>query len=245
MTHRRPEPVEPSEDRDGQRLRWALPPWITGGGRRRMLLITNVACLCVVSGGAAIAVLSSHGGSTAGQVAGASSSPVAASSGTAQPTAPVASSRVTSGPEASSGGGAGSAQRMPPRLKHRILGWQAGRGEVALAAVEKQMGTAMQAAGVQLYATMKLACVSLASDISTAQAAPPIPDGAKQRLYAEGLAGLSRAAADCRSAISVHSDGESVTTHVNEALLNRSRAEFAAMSKKLYQATSEILSVHR
>ena len=65
----------------------------------------------------------------------------------------------------------------------------------------------MQAAGVKLYATMRLACASLASEIETAQSGPPIPYASMQQLYARGLAGLSGAAADCRSAISVRPDG--------------------------------------
>ena len=67
-----------------------------------------------------------------------------------------------------------------------------------------------------------------------------------QRLYAGTLAGLSRAAADCRTAISVRADGdESVDVDLNKSLLNQSRAEFAAMSKKLYTATAEIQALGR
>jgi hypothetical protein len=107
------------------------------------------------------------------------------------------------------------------------------------------MGSAMQAAGVKLYSTMKLACASLASDVGTAQAGPPIPYAAMQRLYTNALAGLSSAAADCRNAISEHPSDETTAVHVDEALLNQSRLEFAAMSKKLYRATAQIQSAHR
>jgi hypothetical protein len=93
---------------------------------------------------------------------------------------------------------------------------------------------------------MRLACVSLASSVETAQAAPPIPDDAMQRLYAKALAGLSSAAADCRSAISVHPEGaEGMRIDVNKVLLNRSLAGFAAESKKLYMATAEIRTLRR
>jgi hypothetical protein len=51
---------------------------------------------------------------------------------------------------------------------------------------------------------------------------------------------LSRAAADCRTAISERAGDESVDVYLNQGLLNLSRAEFAAMSKKLYRATAEI-----
>jgi hypothetical protein len=107
------------------------------------------------------------------------------------------------------------------------------------------MGTAMQSAGLKMYAPMKQTCVQLASEVGTAQAGPPIPENAMQRLYAKALAGLSRAAADCHGAISVHVDDEDVEVHVNRPLLNRSRLEFAAASAKLYRATGEIESLHR
>ena len=107
------------------------------------------------------------------------------------------------------------------------------------------MGSAMQAAGVKLYGTMKLACASLASDVGTAQAGPPIPYAAMQRLYTKALTGLSSAAADCRNAISEHPSDETTEIHVNKALLDQSRLEFAAMSKKLYRATAQIQSAHR
>ena len=103
----------------------------------------------------------------------------------------------------------------------------------------------MQAAGVKLYASMKTTCVALAADIGTAQAGPPIPYAAMQRLYARALVRLSTAAADCRSAISVNPQDESTSIHLNEALLSQSRLEFAAVSRELYRATAQIQSVHR
>ena len=65
-----------------------------------------------------------------------------------------------------------------------------------------------------------------------------------QQLYAKALAGLSRAAADCHAAISIHVDGEDTAVHVKGPLLDRSRVEFAAASTKLYRATGEIASLH-
>ncbi|HCU92570.1 MAG TPA: hypothetical protein DHU96_07415 [Actinobacteria bacterium] len=219
---------------------------MVGGGSRRMLLITLAVCLCMAAAGVSVAVSSSPSGSQAGHIAGAGTGPTATRTGATEPTAPVASSRVTTKPGVTSDGISTSVLRWPPQLKSQILRWKAGHGGAALATVVQQMGNAMQAAGVKLYAPMRLTCVSLASDISTAQAGPPIPDDGMQRLYAKALAGLSRAAADCRTAISVHVSGnESVETHVNEALLNRSRVEFAAMSKTLYRATGEIQSLRR
>jgi hypothetical protein len=137
-----------------------------------------------------------------------------------------------------------SALRWPPRLKNQILRWRQGPAGAALASVVSQMGTAMQAAGVKQYGAMRMTCTSLASEVRTAQAGPPIPDAAMQRLYAKALAGLSSAAADCRQAISEHPEGdEDLEIHLNHALLDQARLEFAVASKKLYRATAQIQNI--
>jgi hypothetical protein len=101
----------------------------------------------------------------------------------------------------------------------------------------------MQAAGMKLYANVRIACVRLASNVRSAQTGPPIPDRGTQRLYAMALTGLSRAAANCRAAISAPAGGESATTHVKASLLKRTRAEFAAVAQKLNIATGGLRSV--
>jgi hypothetical protein len=226
-------------------------PWAAGsgsgradGGSRRVLFITFAAFLCVAAAGVAVAVFSSPGGSHAGHMAVAgSSSPAAATTQSAQPTAPVASSRATTRPDVTSNGVARSALQWPPQLKPQILHWKAGPGGKALATVEGQMGSAMQAAGLKLYNPMKTTCAELASDIGTAQAGPPIPYPAMQQLYTKALGRLSTAAADCRSAISVSPQGdENTSIHVDNALLSQSRLEFAAASKVLYRAIAQIQS---
>jgi len=186
-------------------------------------------------------------GGQAGHVAATSSTTPAGATTTqpARPASPAASSRATTGPKVKSAGAGTIALGWPQRLNHQILRWRAGPGGKALAGVEQQMGTAMQAAGIKSYAQMKTACASLASEVGTAQAAPAIPYGAMQRLYARALAGLSSAASDCQGAISEHPGDETVDIHVNQALLSQSRLEFAAMSKKLYKATGQIQSAHR
>jgi len=105
------------------------------------------------------------------------------------------------------------------------------------------MGTAMQAAGMKLYASMRIACVSLASNVRSAQAGPPIPDKGTQRLYARALTGLSHAAADCQAAISVPRGGEESRPQVKAGLLTRTRAEFAAVALKLNMTTGGLRSV--
>jgi hypothetical protein len=241
---RRPEP--PATPHDGSEQR-------AGGtddrGSRGVMLIAAAVGLCLVVAGVSVAVFSSPGGGQAGRAAGAghvvgAGNNPAATAPAAQPTSPVASSPASSRPRGTNDGLARSVLRWPPGRTHQILLWDAGLGGKTLAAVEEQMGTAMQSAGLKLYATMRLACAQLASDVSTAQAGPLIPDNAMQRLYAEALAGLSRAATTCQTAISMRGDGEDVEAHVNRSLLSRSRVEFAAASAKLYRAIGEIESLH-
>jgi hypothetical protein len=251
------EPIKPRDDTEQQPGSLSVPG-AASGSSRRTLLLTIAVFLCVVAAGVSAAVFSSPGGGQAGSIAGpeSGSSQAGHTTGTgnrptakarsAQPTAPHASSRVVTGPDVTSNGTADSALRWPPRLERQILRWLAGPGGFSLDSVETHMGNAMQTAGLKLYSPMRLACVSLASDIGTAQAGPPIPYDAMQRLYARALDGLSGAAADCRTAISVDANGdESVHIHVDKVLLNRSRAEFAAMSSKLYTATAQIQSLSR
>ena len=242
MIDGQPEPSRRPDDSEQQAGSAEVPAAAAGSSRRVMLIAATVG-LCLVVAGVAVAVFSSPGGGHVGRVAGAGNSPAVATPQAAQPTAPAAPSRGTPGPRVSSDGLAKSVLRWPPGRTRQILRWDAGPGGKTLAAVREQMGTAMQSAGLKLYAQMKLACAQLASEVSTAQAGPPIPDNAMQRLYAKALAGLSRAAANCHTAISIHEDGEDTKAHVNGPLLNRSRAEFAAASTKLYRATSEIESL--
>ena len=250
MADGRPEPSKPPNGNNEKQTRPEWFPWAAGsgsrradGGSRRVLFITLAACLCVVAAGVSVAVFSSPDGSQTGHLVGAGHSPSAAASQAAQPTAPVSSSHATTRPDVTSNGVAESALRWPLQLKHQILRWKAGPGGKALTTVNDQMGSAMQAAGLQLYAPMEMTCAELASDIGTAQTGPPIPYAAMQRLYAKALSRLSTAAADCRSAISVHHEGDEDTTiHVDKALLSQSRLEFAAGSKVLYRATAQIQS---
>jgi hypothetical protein len=226
------------------------------GGRRRWVWIASaIAGLCVLTTGIVLAVVSHPSGSVGHSIAGVALTP--------QPTAPVPSDHatpghatpghaasgrhhagggqgVTSTPKVASDGLTSSALRFPKSRTRQVMRWRAGSGGRALTAVVAQMGYALQAAGARLYPEMKLACVRLTSDIQTARAGPPIPDAAMQRMYAKALTELSQAAADCQSAISLHSGNETVETHLHNALLNRSRTELAAGSKTLYEATADI-----
>lgn len=262
-------PREPSKRHDDgkQQAGSAGVPEAASGGSRRMLLV-GIVFLCVVAAGVSAALLSSPGGSQAGDIAGPgpsgsqashvartgsiptatktpSTQPTAIKTPSAQPRISRASSRAITGANVTSKGVAKSALQWPRQLQRQMLHWWTGPGGAALTTVETQMGNAMQAAGLKLYSPMRLACVSLASGIRTAQTGPPIPYDVMQRLYARTLAGLSRAVADCHAAISMHGDGEDTETHVNGHLLSQAQAEFADMSKKLYTATAEIQALGR
>jgi hypothetical protein len=206
--------------------------------RRWVLIVAVIAGLSIVTAGIAIAVFSPTGVPAMHSVTGEALPP--------QPTAPTSSRHATtkqgvkSPPRVASNGIARTALRFPKSRTRQVLRWKAGPGGRALAAVTAQMGYALQAFGARLYFPMKLACARLASDIRTAQAVPPIPDAAMQRMYNRALARLSLAAANCRQAISVQLGDESTDTHVQNVLLHRSLAELAAGSKTLYTATAEI-----
>lgn len=130
---------------------------------------------------------------------------------------------------------------LPGKLRAQAANWYAARGGTALAAVSGQVGAVTQAGSLRQYNEMKAACSALASDVSTAQADPPIPNAAMETLYAKALTTLATGAADCGKAISVQPDGdEQVVTQENPALLHQSSAEFQAGATYLFRATAEI-----
>jgi hypothetical protein len=248
MTNDLPQSAEPGPG-DEQQAGSVRSRWAGISGSRQIILVTLAVCLVVVVVGVAVAVLSPGGGGQAGSVAGLANSPVAGGTPSARPTRgheSAAGQKTTAPPVVAGAGLAKTALESPLKLKRQMLAWRAGPGEAALSAVTAQMGYAMQAAAVKLYPSMKLTCVKLASDIRTAQAAPPIPDAAMQRLYIRALAGLSNAAADCHHAISTDASGdETLDIHLNKALFSRARAEFTTASKRIYNATAAIQALDR
>jgi len=222
---------------------------------RKLLIVSGAVGVCALAAGVALAVTSSSPGTTLASSGSATSASPASGSGTAGPSGsqPPASGAPAAGPASAPGavggvvtdtrsnGTAKTSLQWPAALQNQIVTWKAGSGGAALTAVTSQLGNATQAGAVKLYPTMRLACTSLSSAIRTAQAAPPIPDGAMQRMYATSLAVLSTAAADCHSAISEHPEGdEEMAAQVNATLMNRAMDEFTAGSKQLYTATAEI-----
>jgi hypothetical protein len=239
MTSNQRKDAKPSRARDTLRAGWARLGGTIRPGSHRMLLAVAVACLGVLVAGVSIAVFSQPSGGRA-HPAAAASSPAPAAAGTARAKAPAPAGHAGTGTKVTSDGTAKTALRWPPRLKHKIERWAKGRGGAALAAVTAQLGDSMQAANLKLYVQMRQSCVTLAANVAAARAAPPIPAAAMQRLYARTLTGIGHTAADCRGSITVRPGDETTETHLNHPLLRRARAEFAAMSARLYRATAEI-----
>ena len=243
MTNGRHQPSKSSSDRDDQQA---------GGTRtrrqsRRVVLVAAAIGLCAIATGVSLAAFSTGGspGGQAGQAAAdvGSSSSAGAAARSPQPTPPVPSSSTR--PNVTSAGIAETAVQVPPALKDQVLRWKEGRGGTAWSAVTAQVGSLSQIAAAGLYPQLRMDCANLASTVQTARNAPPIPDKTMQRSYANVLAGLGVASADCRNAISVHPVGdEGQQSTVNKALLNRALAQFASGTKELYTATAEIRAMH-
>lgn len=241
MTNDRHEPPRPRDDR---RASLGRIPLATGDARRRMLLAAAAVGLCAIVTGVSLAAFSSPGGQTGHTVGASSSGSQTAATQAPQALAPVASG--TTGRNVTSAGIAKTALQYPPALKGQVLHWVAGRGGVAWWTVTTQLGGVTQTAGARLYSQLRLECANLASSARAALDAPPIPDEAMQRMYAKVLTALSATAADCRNAISVRPQGdEGQQIDLNKALLNRSLAQFATESRKLYTATAEIRTLRR
>jgi hypothetical protein len=166
---------------------------------------------------------------------------------------------ISTGPAASASRGAAAARHgstdtpeevvaslhVPPKLAAALTKWEAGPGGSAMAKVTNALGSATQDAGARLYDPMRLACLSLGAAVTTAKAAPPIPDAAMQKWYSLALAKLTAAAADCRTAISVYPYGdEDVKTYENPTLLRQSVSDFATGARDLYQATVDANAIY-
>jgi len=135
----------------------------------------------------------------------------------------------------------GGALSLPKSMRSRVASWQAGLGGKDLAAVSRDFGDALQAAGIRQYTQMKNACIQLAGSVTTAQGGPQIPDAAMQNLYAKALADLAKGAADCRAAVTSKPSGdETVETHINGTMLRLSLSELGAGARNVFRSTAEI-----
>lgn len=177
----------------------------------------------------------SGGSSAPGAALGANSS---SGGGTAPRGTSTAKGKVISAAKLAENGGAIS---LPTGMQGSVTSWQSGQGGKDLVAVSSQLGTALQAAGIRQYTSMKHACTQLVGSVTTAEAGPQIPDAAMQQLYAKALAELAKGAADCRTAVSVKPDGdESDATQVDTTVLHQSISELSVGARDIFRATAEI-----
>jgi hypothetical protein len=139
-----------------------------------------------------------------------------------------------------------SALALPQELQGSAVKWNSGDGGKDLAAVSGQLGGVLQAGGVRQYVQMRGACVALAAAVARAQAGPPIPVAAMQKLYAKSLVELAEGASSCRAAIAEQPDGdEYIVTTQNQTKLHLAASEFSGGAKDLYRATAEIEAASR
>jgi hypothetical protein len=227
--------------------------WVPVAIRRHWIWIALTAAVALAafaavnisggSGGSAFPASASGPGSPGSPGSG----PAAAAStgGTATPNPDATKPVPTAIPSPAKVSTASSAH-LPRKLAASLARWKAGRGGAALAGLTLQVTTATQAAGLKLYPMMRTACVQTRSAAAAARAGPPIPDAVMQAHYETALATLTRAAADCRAAISVRPDGdETLKTTVHPRALNVSRSEFGAGAAQLYLATAKISALGR
>jgi hypothetical protein len=149
------------------------------------------------------------------------------------------------GGQAGNGAQAGT-EPMTTKNRAGAAAWNAGHGGAALAAVSGQLGTTLMTHAARQFLLMRQACATLAADVRSAQQSPPIPDTAMETAYKRALAGLGKAAAECRAAISSHQEGvEDVEVHENTALLDEATSGLSTGAKDLYLATETIKTMKR
>jgi hypothetical protein len=199
--------------------RWFVPIALTGAA----MALAVVAVLVFAGGGAS--------GPTASP--GTAAAPVASSGPSS--TAPASTQRT---------GVSTASKPLVPQDPAEVATWKAGHGGTLLAAVSQQMGEALMNRGLSHYVQMRQACATLASTIAAAAAGPQIPDTAMQEAYLKALTNLAAGASACKSAISVHQEGdEDVSVHVSQASLDLAASKLALGAKRLYTATEKIVTI--
>jgi hypothetical protein len=127
---------------------------------------------------------------------------------------------------------------LKPSNPAQVRSWNAGKAGAALVQVTDDSGGVLMAAGSGRYPEALQACTALAGAVKAAEALPPIPDAAMQKLYVKSLDDFTSGATDCMAAITQHPEGlEDVVTDVNHAELNKATSLFDVGTRDLYNAT--------
>jgi hypothetical protein len=130
---------------------------------------------------------------------------------------------------------------LQPTNPARVKSWNTGKGGAALARVTAYSGNVLMAYGSGLYPQTLQACTELAGAVKQAQALPPIPSSAMQKMYVRSLDAFRKGIAECEAAITQHPEGvEDTATDVNHTEMSKAIAQFSTGTKDLYIAT-EIL----
>ncbi|HEY1624413.1 MAG TPA: hypothetical protein VGG16_11500 [Streptosporangiaceae bacterium] len=210
-------------------------------GRSRLTYIVAPSALAVLVLGGVAAYLTLGGGPGVS----ASGAQHAAATGSAS-AAPSSRSTTVIPPGGQSGTTAlaalGSSAIIPPgSAKTTVESWNKGHGGTNLSAISGQIGAVTQAIGLRQYVAAKASCKVLAGEVRTAQAGPPIPYQAMQKLYKVALSDLAAGAADCQAAISQKDQGdEYIQTSVSKAKMAAATADLKTGAKDLYRSTAAI-----
>jgi hypothetical protein len=208
----------------------------------------GVILLAVAIVGISVAVYFVSSGSSKGQSAAAKASAAAPVSGTGKESRTGKSgtdAAATPGPTPSAPtvrvspvASVTTPKPLKPSNPAQVKSWNAGKAGAALAQVTEDSGSVLMASGSGRYPEALQACTALAGAVKAAEALPPIPDAAMQKLYVKSLDDFKSGATDCMAAITQHPEGlEDVVTDVSHAELNMAISLFDVGTRDLYNAT--------
>ncbi len=127
---------------------------------------------------------------------------------------------------------------IKPTDPAKVKSWNIGKGGAALAQVTAYSGNVLMAYGSGLYPQTLQSCLQLAGAVKKAEALPPIPSSAMQKMYVRSLNAFNKGIAECEAAITQHPEGvEDTVTDVNHSQMNKAIAQFSTGTKDLYIAT--------
>jgi hypothetical protein len=231
-----PEAAEPEPTAAGPEVpdETASFRWIRQPGAMIVLLVVALA-------GISLTVYFVSSGSPKGQSA--------ANLGTTKPGAGKADTGATPGPMPSApmAHQVGSTASVPtpkplkPSNPAQVESWNAGKVGAVLVQVTEDSGSVLMAYGSKEYPETLQACVALAGAVRKAEALPPIPDTAMQKLYVESLNAFTTGITECEAAITQHPEGvEDVVTDVDHPEISQALSRFDIGVKDLYLATGAL-----
>jgi hypothetical protein len=232
-----PEAAEPEPAAAGPRtalIRLAKP------FRRIRQPAAMVVLLVVALVGISLAVYFVSSGSPKGQSA--------ANLGTAKPGTGKGDTGATPGPmpgaptvPVSPAASVAEPRPLKPSNPAQVKSWNAGKAGAALVQVTEDSGNVLMAYGSGEYSETLQACAALAGAVRKAEALPPIPDTAMQKLYVKSLDDFTSGTTECEAAITQHPEGvEDVVTDVNHTEINQALSRFSVGVKDLYIATEAL-----